>query len=152
MKMHKGVLAVACLAALTLAVGALAQERSALQLSAKLSSVTEVPPPQFNNPRAVGHFSGTLKRSSKGYRLYWKVSFAKLSGAATSAYIHVGKPGAHGAAILRLCAPCHGSGASGNSYFSPGELRFAREHRLYVNVRTAKNPAGEIRGQIVVSS
>jgi hypothetical protein len=66
-----------------------------------------------------------------------------------SAYIHEGRRGTHGAAFVFLCAPCR-SGAHGSSFFSPSELALGRQGRLYVNVRTAMNPAGEIRGQISV--
>jgi uncharacterized protein (DUF885 family) len=53
--------------------------------------------------------------------------------------------------VIHLCSPCR-SGATGAEYFSPPEVVLAREGLLYVNVRTAKNPAGEIRGQLRLSS
>jgi CHRD domain len=98
---------------------------------------------------ASGSFTAQLRPIKNGYRLTWKLTFRGLSGRASTAYLHQGKPGTHGAALVHLCSLCK-SGATGSSYFSPPELKLARAGRLYVNVRTAKNPSGEIRGQVRV--
>ena len=118
-------------------------------LRARLTPSQEVPRQTVKTPNASGAFAGTLRPAAKGYRLTWRLTFSRLSGRAASAYLHAGRPGRHGAAFVFLCAPCT-SGAHGSSFFSPSELLLARQGRLYVNVRTAKNPAGEIRGQITV--
>ena len=68
---------------------------------------------------------------------------------AKTAYLHQGRPGAHGAALVHLCSLCK-SGATGSSYFSPPELKLVRAGKVYVNIRTAKNPSGEVRGQVRV--
>jgi CHRD domain len=145
------VLTAACFAAVLPGVGrvAAAATASPLGLSAQLTPGQEVPRQVFRVSNAAGKFSATLKPSSKGYHMYWRLTCIRWSGSATTAYIHQGRRGLHGAAFVHLCSRCL-SGAHGNRYFSPYELRLARQGRLYVNVRTAKNPAGEIRGQIVV--
>jgi CHRD domain len=122
----------------------------ATSLKATLNARQEVPPQTFKVTRASGVFTATLVKSTKGYRLFWKLTFKNLSGKATSAYIHKGRPGRHGPAFFHLCSPCH-SGAKGRAYASPAEMRLLKQGQMYVNVRTAKNPAGEIRGQIRAS-
>jgi hypothetical protein len=120
------------------------------QLVARLTPTQESPPQRVRNLEASGTFTVTARAVNNGYRLVWKLTFTRLSGTATSAYIHRGTPGTHGAALIHLCSPCR-SGASGNEYLSPPELTLARQGKLYVNVRTMRNPDGEIRGQLRVS-
>jgi hypothetical protein len=145
------VLTAACFAAFLLGVGGVAAAAiaSPLRLSARLTPGQEVPRQVFEVSNAAGKFSATLKRSKNGYRMYWRLTFSGLSGPATSAYIHKGGRGKRGVAYVYLCSPCV-SGAHGNRLFPLYELVLARQGRMYVNVRTPKNPAGEIRGQIVV--
>jgi CHRD domain len=145
------VLTAAWFAAFLLGVGGVAAAATAspLRLSARLTPGQEVPRQVFKVSNAAGKFSATLKPSKKGHRMYWRLTFSGLSGPATSAYIHEGGRGKRGVAYVYLCSPCL-SGAHGNRYFPPYVLDLARRGRMYVNVRTPKNPAGEIRGQIVV--
>jgi hypothetical protein len=109
-----------------------------------------VPKQTVGTPRASGTFAGTIRPVTKGYRLYWRLSFSRLSGPATFAHIQRGKEGLAGSILILLCRQC-AAGARGSAYVSPGELTLMRTGRTYVNLRTAKNPAGEIRGQIRVS-
>jgi hypothetical protein len=118
-----------------------------MSLKAALNAKQEVPPQTFKVTRASGVFTATLVKRTKGYRLFWKLTFKKLSGKARSAYIHKGSPGKHGAAYFHLCSPCS-SGVHGTAYASPAEMTLLKRGLMYVNVRTARNPAGEIRGQI----
>ena len=140
---------VGCIASLSLIAGAGAAVNGTVSLTARLVPGQEVPQQSFHAANAFGHFVGALKPTKKGYRLTWRLTFTRLSGRATSAYIHRGKPGRHGAAWAHLCSPC-ASGVQGNTFFSSYELALARQGDMYVNVRTVKNPAGEIRGQIMV--
>ena len=120
-----------------------------LQLSTRLTAAQESPPQAKRDRSARGSFSASAVPTTSGYDLRWTLAFSALTGPATSAYIHRGKRGTHGAAIVRLCSPCR-PGVKGTAYFSPSELALARTGSLYVNIRTARNPSGEIRGQIAV--
>lgn len=146
-----GAVGTALTIALVVAGLSLAGPSSTIGLQAQLKPGQESPAQKFKVADASGRFTGTVKKTSKGYRLYWRLTFAHLSGKATFAHIHRGKPGKHGPAVAFLCRAC-ASGVQGRIYFSPPELKLARQGRLYVNVRTAKNPAGEIRGQITVTA
>ena len=113
-------------------------------LSAKLSAKQEVPAPKGVPAAATGTFTGKLV----GTKLTWKLTFSGLSGPALAAHIHMGKAGKAGNVIVPLCPPGCKSGKSGTTTVKK-DVRDAIEHGLtYVNVHTAKNPGGEIRGQV----
>jgi hypothetical protein len=111
--------------------------------TAALSSGQEVPAQVVRNPAGHGLFKGTLS----GTKLTWTLTFAKLTGPAAAAHIHMGAKGTSGNVVVSLCAPCT-SGMKGIATITPALLSALKKHLLYVNVHTAKNPAGEIRGQL----
>jgi CHRD domain len=49
--------------------------------------------------------------------------------------------------VVPLCGPCT-SPAKGTATISATLMTAFKKHLLYVNVHTAKNPDGEIRGQL----
>jgi CHRD domain-containing protein len=111
--------------------------------SAKLNAMQEVPKQAVKAPNGKGVFHGTLNGST----LTWTLSFSGLSGAATAAHIHIGAMGKAGNVVVPLCAPCKQM-THGTAKLSKAVMKDASKHLLYVNVHTAKNPAGEIRGQV----
>jgi len=138
-------LAVAALAAmLAVSIGLGATKKGTFKLSAKLSAKQEVPAPKGVPAAATGTFTGKLV----GNKLTWTLTYSRLSGPAVAAHIHMGKPGKSGNVIVPLCPPGCKSGKSGTTTVKK-DVRDAIEHGLtYVNVHTAKNPGGEIRGQV----
>jgi hypothetical protein len=135
-------LAAGAVAALALSALSLAAARSTVW-SAALSSGQEVPKQAVKVAAAHGQFKGTLS----GSKLTWKLTFAKLSGPAAAAHIHLGGMGKAGNVVVALCGPCK-SGMTGTSTISAVLMKDFKKHLLYVNVHTAKNQAGEIRGQL----
>jgi hypothetical protein len=111
--------------------------------TAALSSGQEVPKQVVKDAAAHGLFKGTLS----GTTLKWKLTFAKLTGPAIAAHIHMAAKGKSGAIVVPLCGPCT-SGVKGSATLTAVELSAFKKHLLYVNVHTAKNPNGEIRGQL----
>jgi CHRD domain len=137
-------LVVASLAALLtagLAGGASHVEK--YKLSAKLTAGQEVPKPKGASG-ATGTFTGTLV----GRKLTWKVTYKSLTGKAMQAHIHMGRPGKSGNVLVPLCPPGCRSGMHGTKTVSAAIASAIRRGGTYVNVHTAKNPAGEIRGQV----
>jgi probable HAF family extracellular repeat protein len=115
--------------------------------TAELTGEQEVPG-VVTSARGVGTFTLT----SAG--LAFKVTVDGLSGPMTGAHVHLGAPGTKGAIVRTITGSFVGNTASGmwtgadsepltqaliNALFAEG---------LYVNVHTALNPDGEIRGQI----
>jgi CHRD domain len=133
----------------TMVALAAAGDTSAMRVRAVLNAKQEVPPQIFKAADASGRFTATLAKTKKGYRMTWKLTFSKLSSKVTFAHVHRGKPGKHGPALFALCKSCK-SGEHGSAYASPWEVGLMRTGQTYVTVRTTKNPAGEIRGQIRV--
>ena len=70
-----------------------------------------------------------------------------MTGPATAAHIHMGAVGKAGNVVIALCTPCK-SGVHGKKTLSRAVKKALIHHKLYVNVHTAKNPNGEIRGQL----
>jgi hypothetical protein len=130
---------------------AAAADTNVVRVRAALNGRQEVPPQSFKVTNASGSFAGRLTKTKKGYRLAWGLTYQGLSGKPFDSTIHRGRRGHHGPALISLCAPCGLRSAHGTAYVSPGELSLMRAGRTYVNVRTVRNRAGEIRGQIRVS-
>ena len=152
MKKLVSILAAGAVATLVFAALSSAQPAAAhFRLSTALNAAQEVPKQVVKNQVAHGTFTGTLV----GTKLTWKLTWAKLTGGAGAAHIHLGKTGVPGNVIVPLCTPC-GSAAngskSGTSKISASLLKTIQKHGTYVNVHTAKNPNGEIRGQLVAKS
>jgi hypothetical protein len=130
-------------AALSLTAFALGSTRTTTWTAA-LSPGQEVPKQVVKVTAAHGQFKGTLS----GSKLKWTLTFAKLSGPATAAHIHEAGMGKAGNVVVVLCASTCKSGVTGTATI-PAALQAAfKKHLLYVNVHTAKNPNGEIRGQL----
>jgi len=115
--------------------------------SAKLTAAQEIPKQVVKNSAANGLFTATLS----GTKLKFKLTFAKLSGPATAAHIHLGAMGVSGNVVVPLCAPCK-SPVTGTVTVSAALQKDFAKHLLYVNVHTAKNPNGEIRGQLTTAT
>jgi hypothetical protein len=128
--------------ALVLAAVSLAGTRGA-GWSAKLDASQEIPKQSVKVPAAKGAFTATIN----GNKLTWKLTFSKLSGPAAAAHIHLGAMGKAGNVLVPLCGPCK-SGVSGTASLTAALKKDFTKHLLYVNVHTAKNPGGEIRGQL----
>jgi hypothetical protein len=135
-------LAAGAVCALALAALSLAASRATVWTAA-LSSGQEIPKQVVKNTAGHGLFKGTLN----GTKLTWKLTFSKLTGPATMAHIHLGAKGKSGNVVVPLCAPCT-SGVTGTATITPALASDFSKHLLYVNVHTAKNPNGEIRGQL----
>jgi hypothetical protein len=116
------------------------------KVSSTLAAKGEVPAPKAMSG-AGGKFSGSYAENAKGAVLTWKLTFSHLTGAATAAHIHKGKPGVAGAVLVPLCGPCK-SAQSGKITISKSVISAIEAGGTYVNVHTTKNAGGEIRGQV----
>jgi hypothetical protein len=122
-------------------------ETQAIGLTARLGAAAEVPKPRGVGAAATGSFTAGLTRRGTGGTLAWKVTFRGLTGAASAAHIHVAKAGKAGPVAVPLCGPCR-SGARGTARLNARTVTALLAGGAYVNVHTARNPAGEIRGQV----
>ena len=122
-------------------------EAQAVGMTAALSAAKEVPKPQGVGSNARGTFSAGLTRTGTRGTLAWRLTFRGLTGPAAAAHIHVAKPGVAGPVAVALCGPCR-SGARGTARLKARTMTALLAGHTYVNVHTARNPAGEIRGQV----
>jgi len=138
-------------AAVTMVVAAFAPAAAVekYSVSATLKNNTEVPRPK-SAALAKGSFSGQYVENKSGGTLTWTLTFKHLTGTATAAHIHMGKAGVAGPVIVPLCGPCK-SGMKGTAKLSKAVIAALEGGKTYVNVHTAKNAGGEIRGQVKVS-
>jgi hypothetical protein len=123
------------------------ESATTLGLTARLNAAQEVPKPKGVSTLARGSFAGGLVRVGTGGRLSWRLTFQRLTGRALAAHIHFGKRGRAGAVAVALCGPCR-SGVRGIKTVNARTVKALLNGGAYVNVHTARNPAGEIRGQI----
>ncbi|MDX6439500.1 MAG: hypothetical protein QOF45_2083 [Gaiellaceae bacterium] len=121
---------------------------AAIGLTARLGTAQEFPRPKGVGAGAQGTFTAALVRSATGGRLTWRLSFKGLTGKATASHIHVGARGMAGPVRVALCGPCR-SGARGSARVDAKTVNALLGGSTYVNVHTARNAAGEIRGRLV---
>jgi len=118
--------------------------------TAALSSGQEIPKQVVKDANAHGLFKATLS----GTTLKWKLTYAKLTGPAAAAHIHMAARGKAGDVVVDLCGtsttPACTNGIQGTATVTTALKTALKKHLLYVNVHTVKNPAGEIRGQLAV--
>ena len=114
---------------------------------AALTAGSEVPKPTGAKAGARGTFDLTKTESSGSFSIAWTLGFKNLTGRAAAAHIHRGKVGKAGPVLVSLCGPCR-SGQKGKAKISKSVAAAIKAGTTYVNVHTAKNAAGEIRGQI----
>ncbi len=134
------------LAGLTLAaVASLASPAAAEKLSfaADLKAASEVP---ANNSKGTGAATATYDSASK--KLDWTVTFSGLSGPATAAHFHgpaeAGKNAGPAVTIAGTASPMAGSAT-----LTDAQAADLMAGKWYVNVHTAANKDGEIRGQVM---
>jgi len=110
---------------------------------ATMNAQTEVPP---NDTKGTGTAELTYDTASK--MLTWTVTFSDLSGPATAAHFHgPAEPGKNaGVAVLIGNNPT--SPAKGSATLTDAQAADLAGGRWYVNVHTAANRPGEIRGQV----
>jgi hypothetical protein len=118
---------------------------------AGLTTTAEVPP---NTSGGGGSAVVTLYPANR--IVDWDVEFSGLSAPATAAHIHCGAaPGANAGVAVPLVSnltnppgPPNTSPIKGRGPMTDPQIALLRAGQCYVNVHTAANPGGAIRGQL----
>jgi len=132
--------------------GPAAAKSETYSFKATLTAAQEVPKPKGPKAGANGTFTATTVEANDVHTFRWKLTFHNLTGKAGAAHVHMGVRGKPGAVVIPLCGPCR-NGQTGTTKISSKVEDAMEQGKAYVNVHTAKNAAGEIRGQIrLVSS
>ena len=120
-----------------------ARHMSTMSFAATLNAGQEIPHPSGTQSGASGKFTATVNGST----IKWTLTFSHLTGAASAAHIHAGKKGVAGPVLIALCGPCTAH-ESGTGTITSAQVKKLQSGGTYVNVHTAKNAGGEIRGQV----
>jgi hypothetical protein len=116
---------------------------SSKEFWAKLDGASEVPP---KTAPGTGMAAVRLEESSK--TLSWEITYSALTGDATAAHFH--DPAAAGAnAGVAVPITVSASPIKGSVVLTDAQIAELSAGRWYVNIHTAANGGGEIRGQVL---
>ena len=136
--MNKTVIAV-----FTLGTLALAGSASAEKLKATLDGKAEVPA-----TTSSGTGTADLDYDAASKKLSWKVTYSGLSGPATAAHFHGPAEAGKNAGVMVPIPGAANSPVEGSATLTDAQAADLLAGKLYVNIHTAANPGGEIRGQV----
>jgi hypothetical protein len=114
------------------------------QFSAVINGAQEVPPV---TTAAVGRGSFNLSQSQD--KLKFRAVVSGLSGPITMCHFHQGATGAAGPVVLDLMSFVSGNVIEGEVTPTPAIVTAMLAGQIYINIHTAANPGGEVRGQLV---
>jgi hypothetical protein len=82
-------------------------------------------------------------------RFSWRVSFTGLTSAAIGAAVHgPQRPGTNAGVQVDMGGKRPAATLQGSAVLTDAQLQYLLAGRMYVNIRSQKYPAGELRGQI----
>ena len=111
---------------------------------ASLTATAEVP---ANDSRGGGDLTASLNNDTK--LLTWRVTYQGLSGPATAGHFHgPAMSGANAGVVVPFTSTM--SPIEGSATLTAAQVSDLRAGLWYVNLHTAANPGGEIRGQVLV--
>jgi hypothetical protein len=132
--------ALACAGAFAFATPSMA---AMVTMKADLKASAEVPP---NDSKATGEVTATYDTASK--MLTWKGSYKDLTGPATAAHFHgPGDPDKNAGVAVPITPNM--SPFEGSATLTDAQESDMMAGKWYVNVHTAANKGGEIRGQLM---
>jgi len=128
-------------ACLALAPGAHAQTKT---LHADATTAQEVPPVMGG-----GAAKGTFMLNPATKELTWTVTYSGLSGDAGAAHIHgPAAPGQNAGVVVNLAPNGAKSPITGKATLTDAQIADLVAGKDYLNIHTAANKSGEVRGQI----
>ncbi|TFV80737.1 CHRD domain-containing protein [Bradyrhizobium frederickii] len=136
--MNKTVIAALALGAVTFAGPA-----SAEKLKATLDGKSEV-------PAIASSATGTadLDYDAASKKLSWTVTYSGLSGPATAAHFHGPAEAGKNAGVAVAIPNAASSPVKGEATLTDAQAADLLGGKYYINIHTAANPGGEIRGQV----
>lgn len=130
----------------TLAFGAavvLAGPAFADKMKATLDGKSEVP---ANTSAGTGTADLDYDPASK--KLTWKLTYSGLSGPATAAHFHGPAEAGKNAGVAVAIPNATASPVQGSATLTDAQAADLVAGKYYINIHTAANPGGEIRGQV----
>ena len=130
----------------TLALGAaiaFAGPAFAEKMKVTLDGKSEVPP---NTSAGTGTADVDYDAATK--KLTWKLTYSGLSGPATAAHFHGPGEAGKNAGVAVAIPNATSSPAEGSATLTDAQAADLTSGKFFINVHTAANPGGEIRGQV----
>jgi CHRD domain len=130
----------------TLALGAtvvFAGPAFAEKMKATLDGKSEVPAVTTS-----GTGTADIDYDAATKKLTWKLTYSGLSGPATAAHFHGPAEPGKNAGVAVAIPNATSSPAEGSATLTDAQAADLMAGKYYVNVHTAANPGGEIRGQV----
>ena len=134
-------------AAALLTAGLLSAAASAetLTFKAALNGASEVP---ATTSKGTGDAVAMLDTATK--MLSYTVTYQGLTGPAAAGHIHgPAAAGANAGVLVPFASPA--SPIKGTATLTDAQIAELKDGKMYVNVHTAENKGGEIRGQLMMS-
>lgn len=115
-----------------------------VEYNARLSSQREIPK---TDSKGTGKMAGTYDTTTK--MLSYTLTLDGLSGPATAAHLHGPATRTQSAGVMAPLGDKNPTGpVTGSVTLSDEQAKALQSGKVYVNVHTAANPGGEIRGQL----
>jgi hypothetical protein len=130
----------------TLALGAavaFAGPAFAEKMTIKLDGKSEVPP---NTSAGTG--TADIDYDAATTKLSWKVTYSGLTGPATASHFHGPAEAGKNAGVAVPIPNIATSPAEGSATLTDAQAADFVAGKYYVNIHTAANPGGELRGQV----
>src|SRR6202142_2132357 len=113
------------------------------KMKAALDGKSEVPP-----NASAGTGTADIDYDAATKKLSWKLTYSGLSGPASAAHFH-GPPEAGKNAGVAVAIPgATSSPAEGSAVLTDAQAADLVSGKYYINIHTAANPGGEIRGMV----
>ena len=113
------------------------------KMKATLDGKSEVPP-----NASAGTGTADIDYDAATKKLSWKLTYSGLSGPATAAHFHGPAEAGKNAGVAVAIPNATSSPIEGSATLTDAQAADLVAGKYYVNVHTAANPGGEIRGQV----
>lgn len=131
------------IAVLALGAIAFASPAGAEKLKATLDGKAEVPA-----TTSGGTGTADLNYDAASKKLSWTVTYSGLSGPATAAHFHGPAEAGKNAGVAVAIPNAASSPVKGEATLTDAQAADLLGGKYYINIHTAANPGGEIRGQV----
>ena len=113
------------------------------KMKATLSGASEVPA-----NTSAGKGAADIDYDAATKKMSWKLTYSGLSGPATAAHFHGPAEPDKNAGVALAIPNATSSPTEGSATLTDAQAADLTAGQYYINVHTAANPGGEIRGQV----
>lgn len=118
-----------------------------LHFATSLKGADEFPP---TDSKGTGKVTATLDTADKKFS--YTVTYSGLTGPATMAHFHgPAAPGANASVQVGVPMSALANPMKGSATLTDAQIADLEAGKWYFNIHTAKNPGGEIRGQVAAA-